>query len=142
MPKTRPYLFYDVALSICSTCYPRKVEAKTVFQDGSVYLLKRCPQHGPERVLIADDIDYYPAAAAKSSSSPPRCPRSYQHPSQMGMPTTAASAPTNEQHSCLNPRSRSATTANAALPSSCYGRQRARERQQSAPSANRKMLDA
>jgi hypothetical protein len=25
MPKTRPYLFYDVALSICSTCY-RKVE--------------------------------------------------------------------------------------------------------------------
>ena len=51
--KTRPYLFYDVAISICSTCY-RKVEAKTVFQDGNVYLLKRCPQHGPERVLIAD----------------------------------------------------------------------------------------
>ena len=27
MAKTRPYLFYDVAISICSTCY-RKVEAK------------------------------------------------------------------------------------------------------------------
>ena len=40
--RVRPYLFYDVAVSICSTCY-RKVEGKIVFQDGSVYMLKRCP---------------------------------------------------------------------------------------------------
>ena len=56
--RVRPYLFYDVALSICSTCY-RKVEGKIVFQDGAVFLLKRCPQHGIEKVLMADDIDYY-----------------------------------------------------------------------------------
>jgi len=31
--KKRLYLFYDIAISICSTCY-RKVEAKIVFQDG------------------------------------------------------------------------------------------------------------
>ena len=31
--RVRPYLFYDVAVSICSTCY-RKVEGKIVFQDG------------------------------------------------------------------------------------------------------------
>ena len=53
MAKIRPYLFYDVVLSICSTCY-RKIEAKTIFQDGNVYLLKRCPEHGSQRVLIAD----------------------------------------------------------------------------------------
>lgn len=51
--RLRPYLFYDVAVSICSTCY-RKVEGKIVFQDGAVYLLKRCPEHGHERVLMAD----------------------------------------------------------------------------------------
>ena len=56
--KVRPYLFYDVVVSICSKCF-QKIEAKTVFQDGKVYLLKRCPQHGHERVLIADDVDYY-----------------------------------------------------------------------------------
>jgi len=56
--RTRPYLFYDIALSICSQCYA-KVEGKIVFQDGNVYLLKRCHQHGSERVLIADDVDYY-----------------------------------------------------------------------------------
>ena len=55
---TRPYLFYDTAVSICSTCY-RRVDAKIVFQEGCVYMLKRCPRHGPERVLIADDVDYY-----------------------------------------------------------------------------------
>ena len=56
--RVRPYLFYDVAISICSRCY-RKVEGKIVFQDERVYMLKRCPEHGPERVLLADDVDYY-----------------------------------------------------------------------------------
>ena len=54
--RVRPYLFYDVAVSICSTCY-RKVEGKIVFQDGSVFMLKRCPVHGSERVLMADDVE-------------------------------------------------------------------------------------
>ena len=44
--RIRPYLYYDVAVSICSTCY-RKVEGKIVFEDGNVYLLKRCPQPRP-----------------------------------------------------------------------------------------------
>jgi len=123
MPKTRPYLFYDVALSICSTCY-RKVEAKTVFQDGSVYLLKRCPQHGPERVLIADDIDYY-RRCREVFIKPPRCPRSTT-PSQMGCPYDCGLCTDHEQHSCLT-SSRSATTATCAAPSAT--RQRP-ERQQ------------
>jgi len=54
----RPYLFYDTAISICSTCL-RRIGGKIVFEDGAVFMLKRCPLHGSERVLIADDIDYY-----------------------------------------------------------------------------------
>ena len=46
--RLRPYLFYDVAVSICSTCF-RKIEAKIVFEDGNVFMLKRCPAHGFER---------------------------------------------------------------------------------------------
>ncbi len=56
--KLRPYLFYDVAISICSICY-RRIDAKIVFEDGKVWMLKRCPQHGHQRVLVADDVDYY-----------------------------------------------------------------------------------
>ena len=32
--RERPYLFYDVAVSICSTCF-RKVEGKILFEDGA-----------------------------------------------------------------------------------------------------------
>jgi 7,8-dihydro-6-hydroxymethylpterin dimethyltransferase len=56
--RVRPYIFYDVVISICPICYA-KIEGKVVFQDGRVYLLKNCSLHGSRRVLIADDIDYY-----------------------------------------------------------------------------------
>ena len=55
--RVRPYLFYDVALSICSTCY-RKVEGKIVFQDDKVLLLKQCPVHGPERVRRCQRVGF------------------------------------------------------------------------------------
>jgi 7,8-dihydro-6-hydroxymethylpterin dimethyltransferase len=99
MPKTRPYLFYDVALSICSTCY-RKVEAKTVFQDDCVYLLKRCPQHGAERVLIADDIDYY-RRCREVFIKPPEMPQLYNTPVKWGCPYDCGLCTDHEQHSCL-----------------------------------------
>src|SRR5580700_2795114 len=99
MPKARPYLFYDVALSICSTCY-RKVEAKTVFKDDSVYLLKRCPQHGPERVLIADDIDYY-RRCREVFIKPPEMPQVYNTPVKWGCPYDCGLCTDHEQHSCL-----------------------------------------
>ena len=99
MAKTRPYLFYDVAISICSTCY-RKVEAKTVFQDGNVYLLKRCPQHGSERVLIADDVDYY-RRCREVFIKPPEMPQVYNTPVKWGCPYDCGLCTDHEQHSCL-----------------------------------------
>jgi len=97
--KTRPYLFYDVAISICSTCY-RKVEAKTVFQDGNVYLLKRCPQHGSEKVLIADDVDYY-RRSREVFIKPPEMPQVYNTPVKWGCPYDCGLCTDHEQHSCL-----------------------------------------
>jgi 7,8-dihydro-6-hydroxymethylpterin dimethyltransferase len=99
MAKTRPYLFYDVALSICSTCY-RKVEAKTVFQDDKVFLLKRCPQHGAEKVLIADDIDYY-RRCREVFIKPPEMPLVYNTPVRWGCPYDCGLCTDHEQHSCL-----------------------------------------
>lgn len=99
MAKTRPYLFYDVVISICSTCYQR-VDAKTVFQDGNVYLLKRCPQHGSERVLIADDIDYY-RRSREVFIKPPEMPLVYNTPVKWGCPYDCGLCTDHEQHSCL-----------------------------------------
>jgi|CZKD01.1.fsa_nt_gi molybdenum cofactor biosynthesis enzyme MoaA len=97
--KTRPYLFYDVAISICSTCF-RKVEAKTVFQDNNVYLLKRCPQHGAEKILIADDVDYY-RRCREIFIKPPEMPLVYNTPVKWGCPYDCGLCTDHEQHSCL-----------------------------------------
>ncbi len=97
--RVRPYLFYDVALSICSTCY-RKVEGKIVFQDGAVYMLKRCPLHGSEKILMADDVDYY-RRCREIFLKPPEMPNHYNTPVKWGCPYDCGLCTDHEQHSCL-----------------------------------------
>jgi hypothetical protein len=97
--RVRPYLFYDTAISICSTCF-RRAEGKIVFEDGNVYLLKRCPVHGPERVLMADDIDYY-RRCREVFIKPPEMPRHYNMPVRWDCPYDCGLCTDHEQHSCL-----------------------------------------
>src|SRR6202008_449047 len=83
----------------CSTCY-RKIEGKIVFQDDAVYLLKRCPEHGHERVLVADDVDYY-RKCREVFVKPPEMPRVYNTPVKWGCPYDCGLCTDHEQHSCL-----------------------------------------
>src|SRR6185369_14129040 len=100
MAKVRPYLYYDVAISICSTCY-RRVDGKIVFMDGKVFLLKRCPEHGSEKVLVADDIDYY-RRSREVFIKPPEMPAVYNTPVKWGCPYDCGLCSDHEQHSCLS----------------------------------------
>jgi uncharacterized radical SAM superfamily Fe-S cluster-containing enzyme len=100
MARVRPYLFYDVALTICSTCF-RKLEGKIVFEEGKVLLLKRCPEHGAERVLIADDVDYY-RRCREVFIKPPEMPLVYNTPVKWGCPYDCGLCTDHEQHSCLS----------------------------------------
>jgi hypothetical protein len=97
--KLRPYLFYDVAISICSTCF-RRVDAKIVFEDSKVWMLKRCPQHGHQRVLVADDVDYYRRSREVFIKIPEQ-PMVYNTPVKYGCPYDCGLCPDHEQHSCL-----------------------------------------
>ncbi len=97
--RIRPYMFYDTAISICSTCY-RRAEGKIIFEDGNVYLLKRCPVHGPERVLMADDIDYY-RLCREVFLKHPEMPRQYNMPVRWDCPYDCGLCTDHEQHSCL-----------------------------------------
>ncbi|MDP9050980.1 MAG: radical SAM protein, partial [Acidobacteriota bacterium] len=100
MAKTRDYLYYDTAVSICTTCF-RRIDAKIVFEDDKVYMLKRCPTHGFERVLMADDIDYY-RRSREVFIKPPEMPDHYNTPIQYGCPYDCGLCPDHEQHSCLS----------------------------------------
>ena len=98
--KLRPYLFYDSAVSICSTCLAR-VEAKILLKDERVYLEKWCPEHGRDRVLIADDADYY-RKAREVFIKTPEMPRRFNTEQRWGCPYDCGLCPEHMQHSCLS----------------------------------------
>ena len=94
----RPYLFYALTNSVCSQCLV-KVEAKIIFQNECVYLVKHCPTHGREEVLIADDIDYY--KQCQEFIKPGDMPLKFNTPIKYGCPYDCGLCPDHEQHSCL-----------------------------------------
>ncbi len=96
--KQRPYQYYDSTISICSTCLQR-VDAKIVFQDGCVWMLKRCAEHGAERILMADDIAYYKLARETFIKTPEQviAPNT---PTRFGCPYDCGICPDHEQHGC------------------------------------------
>lgn len=98
--KVRPYLYYDVAVSICSTCY-RRVDGKIIFEGGKVYLTKRCPEHGAQKVLMADDVEYY-RRMREVFLKPPEMPYVYNTPVKWGCPYDCGLCTDHEQHSCLS----------------------------------------
>jgi len=98
--KLRPYLFYDSAVSICSTCLAR-VEAKILLKDDKVFLEKWCPEHGRQRVLIADDAAYY-RKAREVFIKAPEMPRRFNTEQRWGCPYDCGLCPEHMQHSCLS----------------------------------------
>lgn len=95
---TRPYTFYALTNSLCSKCLT-KVEAKIIFQDEQVYLVKHCPSHGREEVLIADDAEYY--RQIQAFLKPGDMPLKFNTPIKYGCPYDCGLCPDHEQHSCL-----------------------------------------
>jgi len=97
MPE-RPYTYYDFTLSICSTCLKR-VDAKIVFENDNVFMLKNCPEHGFEKVLIADDVPYY--KNIRNYNKPSEIPLHFNTKTHYGCPYDCGLCQDHEQHSCL-----------------------------------------
>jgi len=95
---TRKYTYYDYTISLCPECLKR-IDAKIVFEDNMVYMLKRCPTHGASKVLIADDIDYYKNIRNYNKAS--ETPYHFNTKTHYGCPYDCGLCPDHEQHSCL-----------------------------------------
>ncbi|HSI48264.1 MAG TPA: radical SAM protein [Ideonella sp.] len=98
--KTRPWLFYDTTQSVCTTCL-RQVEAKILIKDGQVFMDKWCPVHGTERVLVADDADYY-RQCREVYVKAPEMPQRFATEMRHGCPYDCGLCPDHMQHSCLS----------------------------------------
>lgn len=97
--RVRPYLFYGATTALCSTCLVT-VEAKEVIEDGRVWLLKRCREHGPQRVLLADDADYWRLGREKFLKPPEQVAKP-NTAFRYGCPYDCGICTEHEQHGCL-----------------------------------------
>ena len=97
MPE-RPYIYYDFTLSLCPECLKR-VDAKIVFEDSKVFMLKNCSEHGFKKVLIATDVEYYKHTRNYNKVS--EMPLKFNTSSHYGCPYDCGLCQDHEQHSCL-----------------------------------------
>ena len=97
---TRPYLFYSATRALCGECL-RIVDAKEQLEDGKVYLWKRCPRHGVQRVLLSDDVDYYRLGREKFLKVPEQVQRANTGVVH-GCPYDCGICPDHEQHGCVS----------------------------------------
>lgn len=98
MPE-RNYIYYDFTTSVCAECLER-VDAKIIFQEENVYMLKRCRTHGYSKVLIADDIEYYKQIRNYNKTS--EMPLKFNTKTDYGCPYDCGLCDDHEQHSCLS----------------------------------------
>jgi uncharacterized radical SAM superfamily Fe-S cluster-containing enzyme len=97
MPE-RPYIYYDFTLSLCPVCLKR-VDAKIVFENDNVYMLKNCTDHGFQKVLIANDVEYYKNIRNYNKAS--EMPLKFNTKTTYGCPYDCGLCADHEQHSCL-----------------------------------------
>lgn len=94
----RKYTYYDFTLSLCPECLKR-IDAKIVFEENNVFMLKRCPEHGNSKILIADDAEYY--KNIRNYNKPSEMPYTFNTKTHYGCPYDCGLCPDHEQHSCL-----------------------------------------
>ena len=96
--KAAPYIFHGQTTSLCEICL-EPVPAKIIIEDGCVFYLKRCREHGVRRTLVSDDLDYW--RQQKLWIKPGDRPLIAQTRTEAGCPFDCGLCPDHEQHSCL-----------------------------------------
>jgi len=93
-----PYVFAGQTTSLCGHCLAL-VPAKIVIEDGAVWYRKRCPRHGPQRVLVSTDPAYW--RLCHDYLKPGDRPLVLHTHTERGCPYDCGLCPDHEQHSCL-----------------------------------------
>ncbi|MFK6999910.1 radical SAM protein [Flavobacterium oreochromis] len=96
---TRDYIYYDTTQSICPECL-HLCNAKIIFKDEKVWMLKHCKTHGESKVMIADDVEYYRQIRNYNKQS--EIPLKFNTKTHYGCPYDCGLCPDHEQHSCLS----------------------------------------
>lgn len=96
--KAAPYIFWGQTTSLCEVCYTL-APTKIVIEQNSVYYLKRCAEHGVQKTLVSDDVQYW--KRTKDYLKPGDRPLVVARRTEKGCPYDCGLCPDHEQHSCL-----------------------------------------
>jgi uncharacterized radical SAM superfamily Fe-S cluster-containing enzyme len=96
--KSRPYIFLGQTTSLCETCLAL-VPAKILEEQGCVYYLKRCHEHGVQKTLVSTEAAYW--KRCRDFLKPGDVPLKFHTRIDQGCPYDCGLCPDHEQHSCL-----------------------------------------
>jgi len=97
-PQTRDEILLELTRSICPVCRT-SVDAELNARAGSVFLRKRCAEHGQFEALVYGDADRY--LQIQRNNKPGDRPKQLQTEMVEGCPHDCGICPEHRQHSCL-----------------------------------------
>ena len=89
------HIFYELTRSLCPECR-RVIDGQVILRDEKVYMLKRCPDHGPFEALIYGDAEAYTSSA--KYNKPGTIPLQYSSEVVNGCPHDCGLCPDHQQH--------------------------------------------
>lgn len=93
----RNYTYHSYTRSFCNHCEVL-ADAKIVLEDGKVFLIKRCPEHGIQKSLLEDSAAYY---LSRMAYDKPGTETPVQTAYQKGCPYDCGLCPEHDQHTCI-----------------------------------------
>ena len=93
----RDYTYLEHTISICPSCLKR-IDAKIVEKNNSVYVLKNCPEHGSFCEILEEDAEYY---HNRKLFDKPGNIALCQTTRNEGCPFDCGLCPEHEQHTCV-----------------------------------------
>lgn len=94
----RDYILHESTTSICSFCL-KTIPAKIVIKDSSLYLQKRCDEHGEQFELFEENLEYH---LKKRLYDKPGTISKTQTALDKGCPYDCGLCPDHDQHSCIS----------------------------------------
>jgi uncharacterized radical SAM superfamily Fe-S cluster-containing enzyme len=94
----REHVFFELARSLCPESR-RLVDGQVLLRGGSVYLRKRCPEHGWHEALVSSDAGWH--LDSLKYSKPGAIPFDFATATDRGCPFDCGLCPEHQQHTCL-----------------------------------------
>ncbi|MHB1485707.1 MAG: radical SAM protein [Saccharofermentanales bacterium] len=91
------YLYYQATGSICDVCL-KKIDAKIIIENNSVFIKKYCPEHGWQKHILEEDAQYHLKKVLYDKPS-----TSHECESEIvnGCPYDCGLCVNHEQHTCI-----------------------------------------